>query len=107
MPLRGCLSIDVARADEEGDDADQDSYAVEFDYDNVVGYVEDYRGGRLLRRAAHGAPRRMCKEKAWVAGEKVRATAPWRAKKQKQALVADTRHDIASARFVRSLRRAE
>lgn len=117
-PLQGCAtaqsasegllarSVDVARADEEEDYADQDRYAVDFDYDNIVGYVEDYRSGRALRRAEHGAPRRMCKEKAWVAGEKVRATAPRRAKKQKQALVANARHDIAAARSVRVFRRA-
>lgn len=99
-------SIDVARADEEDEYADQDMFAVEFDYDDIVGYVEDYTGARALRHAAHGAPRRICKEKMWVAGKKVRATAPSHAKKQKRALVAGARCSIADARRLRMLRRA-
>lgn len=87
-------SVDVARADEDDSYVDQDMYAVDFDYDDIVGCAEDCRGARGLRRAAHGAPRRMCKEKARVAGEQVRATAPSRAKKQKK-----------DARHVRTMRR--
>jgi len=81
-------SVEVALADEDDDYVDLDTDAVEFDYDAIVGCVEDCTGARALRRAQHGAPRRMCKEKAWVAGEQVQARVPSRAKKQKK----DARH---------------
>merc|ERR1712050_240801 len=97
----------LARAEEEDEFVDQHMFAEEFDYDDVVGYLEDNRGTRALRRAAHGAPLRVCKEKTWVAGQKVRATAPSHAKKQKQAQVSAARHSVADARQVRRLRRAK
>lgn len=97
----------LARAEEEDEHIDEAMVAEEFDYDDVVGYVADLRGARALRRVAHGAPRRLCKEKAWAAGEKVQAKAPACARKQKQALVSDARRSVADARHIRRLRRAQ
>jgi len=98
----------IARADDDAEEALQsdDEFTVEFQYDDVVGYIDDYRGAKEQRRAEHGAPRRVRTEKTWLAGEKVQARAPARARKQKQALVASSRHNIADARRVRMLRRS-
>lgn len=104
----------IARADEEEDeDQSEDdllfNVQLESQYDDVVlnRYVNDYRGAKELRRAAHGAPRRLRTEKAWVGGEKVRASAPARARRQKQALVVGARQSIADVRRVRTLRRSK
>jgi len=99
-------STAVARAEEYDEHVDEVVFATEFEHDDIVGYVDDYRAARASRRTAHGAPRRLCEQKAWVAGHKVRARAPAHARKQKQALVADARSSIADARRVRMLRRA-
>jgi len=108
-PTEGLLasSTALARAEEEDDDIDQVMMADEFHFDDVVGYLADLRAARMLRRVAHGAPRRVCKEKVWAAGEKIQARAPACAKKQKQALVSDSRHSIADARRIRRLRRVQ
>jgi len=108
-PTEGLLasSSALARAEEEDDDIDQAMVADEFHFDDVVGYLADLRGARMLRRVAHGAPRRVCKEKAWAAGEKIQARAPACAKKQKQALVSDSRRSITDARHIRRLRRVQ
>merc|ERR1712070_348321 len=83
-------TTEIARADENDEDdlESDDDVALEMQYDDVVGYVDDYRGAKEQRRAERGAPRRVRTEKTWVAGERLKATAPARARKQKQSLVA-------------------
>lgn len=73
--------------------------------DGEVGFVEDYTCIRSLRRAAHGAPRRVKTETAWVEGKKQRAKAPVRARQQKHRVVAGSRSDVANMRAVREVRR--
>lgn len=103
-----------ARADEDelhaqSDDVFDcyDDLPTECQYDDVVGYVDDFCCAKAQRRAAHGAPRRLHTEKAWVAGEKMKARAPARARQQKQALVAGARQSIADTRRLRTVRRTQ
>jgi hypothetical protein len=104
-----------ARADEEDDlyAADGDLFECyeellsECQYDDVVGYVDDYCCPKAQRRAAHGAPRRFQTEKVCVAGEKMKAKAPVRARQQKQSSVAGARHSIAETRRLRNARRSQ
>lgn len=100
-------NADAVRAEEYEEDGVDHMFVAELDHDDVVGYVEDYIGARAERRSVHGAPRRVCKEEAWVAGARVRAKAPAHAKKQKQALVAGARGSLADARQIRTLRRVQ
>jgi hypothetical protein len=86
-----------------GEDDPSTELAVDL-YDDVVGYIDDYQGPRMHRRAAHGAPRRFCTEKAWVHGQKIRAKAPVRARQQKHEEVLEARQKIAEIRRVRRLR---
>jgi len=73
--------------------------------DGEVGFVEDYTCIRSLRRAVHGAPRRVKTETAWVEGKKQRAKAPVRARQQRHRTVAGSRSDVANMRAVREVRR--
>jgi len=98
-------SVAAARAEEQDEFVDQEAFAEDFDFDDVVGYLEDHRCARALRRLSQGAPRRSCKEKLWVAGEKMQARAPAHAKRQRRAVVADARCSISEARRLRTMRR--
>jgi len=100
-----------ARADEDelhaqNDDAFAccDELPKEYQYDDVAGYVNDFCSAKAQRHAAHGAPRRLRTEKAWVAGERMKARAPARARQQKQALRAGARQSIADTRRLRTVR---
>jgi len=100
-----------ARADEDelhvqSDDAFDcyDDLPKECQYDDVVGYVDDFCSAKAQRRAAHGAPRRLHNEKTWVAGEKLKARAPACARQQKRSLVAGARQSIAATRRLRTVR---
>jgi len=99
----------VARADERDEDwieEDDDDVELEFQFDDVVGYIEDYTGAKAQRRAAHGARRRVCAEVAWVKGEKLKARSPAQPRQQNRILRAGTRQEIAATRRVRMLRQA-
>merc|ERR1711966_104791 len=106
-------STAIARADEEDDLYAEyedpfefyDELPTECQYDDVVGYFDDYCCPKAQRRAAHGAPRRFQTEKACLAGEKIKAKAPARARQQKQSLVAGARQSIAETRRLRTARR--
>lgn len=100
-------SADAVRAEEYEEEEVDHMFVAEIDHDDIVGYVEDYMGARAVRRSVHGAPRRVCKEEAWIAGARVRAKAPAHAKKQKQAVVAGARGSLAEARHIRTLRRVQ
>jgi len=99
----------LARADDDDGDADpnhDDDLSIEFEYDDIVGYVDDYRCAKSRRRAAHGAPRQVCTETAWVKGEKRTAKVSKHARQQKQAVVVGTRQSLADSRALRALRRS-
>merc|ERR1712032_1194387 len=99
-------STAVARADEADDDAIQsdDDLSFEFQYDDVVGFIDDYTCAKAKRRAAHGAPRRVCSVTAWIGGQKMKARAPTKAKQQKKAVVAGFRDDTRRAMVLRKAR---
>merc|ERR1712085_53306 len=79
--------------------------SAELQYDDVVGYIDDYTCAKSRRRAAHGAPRQVCTETAWVKGEKRTSKVPKQARQQKQAVVVGSRQSLADSRALRSLRR--
>jgi len=81
---------------------DNGSVDMEFQFDE-----EDCEGAKALRYAAHGAPRRLWTGKAWVAGSKIKVTAPVHPRQQKQANVKDARQRVAEGRHVRKLRRSK
>merc|ERR1711979_124468 len=89
-------TIAQARADEEDEllNDDHEELAIEMQYDDLVGYIDDYTAAKTQRRAAHGAPRRFCTETAWVDGFRVKVKAPARARQQKQAVVLGERRRI-------------
>lgn len=80
--------------------------STELEFDDEVGYLDDYSCAKSRRRAAHGAPRQVCTETAWVKGEKRRAKVPRHARRQKQAVVVGARQSLADARDLRELRRS-
>lgn len=105
-------STSEARAEENDHslDVDYEDGDLELDfpqYDDMVGYIEDYSGQRTRRHSRHGVYGRVVTEKSWIAGEKVKAQAPGRPKQQKQALVAHARGDVAEARRLRMSKKAK
>lgn len=95
-----------ARAEENDEvwEAD-DEVPVEFQYDDCIGYIDDYASAKSQRRAAHGSRRRLHIETLWISGEKVKAKAPAHPKQQKQDLATAARQDTAEAQRLRRLRR--
>merc|ERR1712039_449810 len=86
---------------------DDDDFTTEGQYDDVLGYIDDYSAAKTQRRAAHGAPRRLCTQTAWVGGDKLKAKATARARQQKHSLVAVERHKIAEVQHIRRRTRAQ
>jgi len=94
-------STTQARADESEDVFEENAFEADMQCDDVLGYVLDYTAIKTQRRAAHGAPRRFCTEKAWVGGQKVKVKALAHSRQQKHSLEAGDRRRNADVRQVR------